>query len=227
MTTDCNKGLVLSGFFITFEGGEGGGKSTQIKALAQHLKKKGYDVIVTREPGGTVGGEAVRHVLLSGLAEKYGSTIEAVLFAAARADHVDELIEPALNAGKVVLCDRFIDSTRVYQGNSTELSNGYVEILEKAAINGHMPDLTFILDIPASEGMERAGKRRGKEQQADRFEKDAITIQEQRRQTFLKIAKHEPHRCHIIDATQQIEEVTYQITDICDMLMDKKRNATY
>ncbi|AQT42643.1 dTMP kinase [Bartonella apihabitans] len=133
----------MSGYFFTFEGGEGAGKSTQISLLGHFLKQKGYDVVVTREPGGTEGGEAIRHVLLSGSALKAGKLFEATLFAAARIDHVNEVIEPALKEGKIVLCDRFIDSTRVYQGANGENINQYLDILEKSAIHGHMPDITL------------------------------------------------------------------------------------
>ena len=139
----------MQGCFITFEGGEGAGKSTQINALAEYLRKKDYEVIVTREPGGTAGSEAVRYVLLSGYAEKYGAIVESVLFAGARADHVSELIAPALKAGKIVLCDRYIDSTRVYQGGGFSDSENYISLLEKTAILNCKPDLTFILDLPA------------------------------------------------------------------------------
>ena len=137
------------GKFITFEGGEGVGKTTQIRLLAERLTSKGIECIATREPGGSPWAEAVRHVLLSGLADKMGlgASGEAVLFAAARADHVDTKIEPALSEGKWVLCDRFMDSTRIYQGESGDVPSDLVDSLERIAIDGHQPDLTFVLDL--------------------------------------------------------------------------------
>ncbi|MHC5307290.1 dTMP kinase [Bartonella sp. LJL80] len=215
----------MKGCFITFEGGEGAGKSTQIKALQNHLKGEGFDVLVTREPGGTSGAEAVRHVLLSGIAEKYGPAVEAILFAAARADHVDGLIAPALEAGKIVLCDRFIDSTRVYQGLQSSGEDSYLTILERVAIDGCFPDLTFILDIPAKQGMMRAMERRAVGTDIDRFEKDTLEIQELRRQAFLKIAHDDPKRCNVIDATQTIEQIATQIANICDEYL--KSNSSH
>lgn len=139
----------MTGLFITFEGGEGAGKSTQIALLAEHLRALGLDPLITREPGGSAGAEAVRHVILSGNAENYGPAMEALLFAAARADHVDQLIRPALAENRIVLCDRFIDSSRAYQGVTGNLNATYMAAIERIAIDGAMPDLTIILDIPA------------------------------------------------------------------------------
>src|SRR5262249_28317962 len=146
---------VGTGLFVTFEGGEGAGKSTQIRRLAETLKARGHDVLVTREPGGSPGAEAVRHVLLSGAAEAFGTRMEAFLFAAARNDHFEEVIRPALLAGKVVLCDRFMDSSRVYQGITGNLEPDFIDALQRVAINGIVPDCTLILDIPAKVGLER------------------------------------------------------------------------
>lgn len=143
---------MIHGLFITFEGGEGAGKSTQIRTLADRLKAAGRDVVVTREPGGSAGGEAVRHVLLSGAAEAYGPSMEAILFSAARADHVDTVIRPAVDSGKDVLCDRFMDSSRVYQGVTGNLDPSFMRALERVAIAGMVPDLTLILDLPPEEG---------------------------------------------------------------------------
>lgn len=184
---------------ITFEGGEGSGKSTQIKLLAEKLEQSGYDVTVTREPGGSAGAEAVRHVLLSGAAEALGPEMEALLFAASRADHVDTVIKPALEAGRIVLSDRFIDSTRVYQGITGDVDPRLIRRLEILACNGVFPELTLIIDIDPETGLERAAERRAKDETADRFEKDNLEKQEMRRQGFLSIAKAEPDRCKIID----------------------------
>jgi len=209
------------GFFISFEGGEGTGKSTQMALLAAHLREKGREVVVTREPGGTKGAEAVRHVLLSGAAETYGTLMEVLLFAAARADHVDEVIAPALQAGKIVLCDRFIDSTRVYQGGAGYdgcVSSSAIALFEQAAIRGIKPDLTFILDVPASIGLSRARKRRPGDEAEDRFEREALEIHEKRRQIFLAIAAQEKHRCIVINAAR---EVTVIARDIA-LLIEKR-----
>ena len=147
------------GLFISFEGGEGAGKSTQIHILAETLRGRGLEVVVTREPGGSPGAEAIRHVLLSGAAEAFGVRMEAMLFAAARNDHVEEVIRPALENGAVVLCDRFLDSSRVYQGTTGNLEPDFIETLQRIAVDGTMPDLTLIFDIPAVDGLARARKR--------------------------------------------------------------------
>ena len=199
------------GFFITFEGGEGAGKSTQIELLARKLRAKRYDLMVTREPGGSPGAEAVRHVLLSGAAEPFGPQMEALLFAAARSDHVEQVIRPAIKAGKIVLCDRFIDSSRVYQGVTGGLDPAFMKSLERTSINGMMPDMTLIFDIDPALGMRRATDRRGKEA-ADRFEKETLEIHERRRQAYLAIAQAEPERCIFIDASQDQETVENMVT---------------
>ena len=132
----------MSGVFVTFEGGEGAGKSTQIKRLSDYLKKNGYNFVLTREPGGSVGAEAVRQVLLSGAAEPFGAETEVLLFAAARLDHMRETILPALADNKIVLCDRFYDSTRAYQGGGDGVSSDYLKQMEEIAVGDKHPDLT-------------------------------------------------------------------------------------
>ncbi|MEM7463110.1 MAG: dTMP kinase [Pseudomonadota bacterium] len=189
------------GWFITFEGGEGSGKSTQIRHLKKALEKKGFDVLLTREPGGSAGGEAVRHVLLTGAAEPFGSEMEAILFSAARSDHVETIIRPALEAGTIVLSDRFLDSTRVYQGVTGDVDMEFLKKLEEIACEDCWPDLTLILDIDPSEGLKRAKERRAEGEAADRFEKEPIKLQRRRRKAFLDIAKQEPERCVVIDAS--------------------------
>jgi len=198
-----------SGFLITFEGGEGTGKSTQLTLLAEYLRGLGYEVVVTREPGGTKGADIIRHVLLSGAAEKYGSHIETLLFAAARADHIDELIAPSLQEGKIVLCDRFIDSTRVYQGG--EGDDAMIATFGKIATGGIRPDLTFILDLPAIHGLARANARRAEGEAQDRFEKEQLDIHERRRQAFLTIARQEKERCIVIDANREVTMIARDI----------------
>lgn len=211
----------MTGLFITFEGGEGAGKSTQIALLAEHLRTLGLDPLITREPGGSAGAEAVRHVILSGNAESYGPAMEALLFAAARADHVDQLIRPALTDNRIVLCDRFIDSTRAYQGVTGNLGTNYMAAIERIAIDGAMPDLTIILDIPAKQGLSRANKRRGSDV-ADRFEKEAIAVHEARRQAFLAIAKAEPERCKVINADRAQEVISADIITVTDEILKKR-----
>jgi len=196
------KARVARGFFITFEGGEGAGKSTQIRRLADTLRAQGLDVQVSREPGGSPGAEAVRHVLLSGAAEPFGPRLEAVLFAAARSDHVEQVIRPAIEAGRVVLCDRFMDSSRVYQGVTGNLDIDFMRALERVTVNGMLPDLTIILDLDPEEGLRRASARRESGEAADRYEKEKLDVQQQRREAFLSIAEAEPDRCIVVDASQ-------------------------
>jgi dTMP kinase len=210
------------GLFVTFEGGEGAGKSTQIRLLAAALRARGLTVLMTREPGGSKGAEAVRHVLLSGAAESYGIRMEAILFAAARSDHVEQVIRPALSAGTVVLCDRFMDSSRVYQGITGNLEQPFIEALERVAINGVTPDCTIIFDLPATIGLERARKRSagpGESEQPDRFEKEELETHEKRREAFLDIAEREPLRCRVVDAMQAQETIAAQVLAIVGQLL--------
>lgn len=209
------------GFFITFEGGEGAGKSTQIGRLAQKLRDKRYQVAVTREPGGSPGAEAIRHVILSGAAEPLGPEMEALLFAAARSDHVEQLIRPALRRGKVVICDRFVDSSRVYQANvAAEL----LAEIERISLNGIMPDLTLIFDIDPEVGLRRAAARRG-DDQADRFEKETLAVHRRRRQAFLDIARNEPKRCVVIDAATDADTVENAVTSAVFTAMEARSHA--
>lgn len=199
------------GYFITFEGGEGSGKSSQIKRLIKELDKSNEKYILTREPGGSIGGEAVRHVLLSGAAESFGSEMEAILFSAARSDNVETIIKPALESGKHVICDRFFDSTRVYQGASGKADAELLSSLERVACEGAWPDLTLILDLDPKEGLARATKRRGAKTKPDRFEKENLTLQRKRRKAYLEIAKNEPERCVVIDASGAPSQVFARI----------------
>jgi dTMP kinase len=199
----------MRGRFITFEGGEGAGKSTQIRLLAERLRASNKDVVVTREPGGTPAAEAIRTLLLSGGAAELGPEAEAVLFAAARTDHVAHVIRPALLAGRWVLCDRFFDSTRVYQGGGAGVRNGMLDALERVAVGKTRPDLTIILDVPAAVGLARAAQRMATAGTVpDRFERDDLAIHEARRQAFLAIAAAEPERCIVIDATRSDTETS-------------------
>lgn len=211
-----------NGLFVTFEGGEGAGKSTQIRLLAERLRASGYDVIMTREPGGSTGAEAVRHVILSGAAEEFGVRMEAILFAAARNDHVEELIKPALAAGSVVLCDRFMDSSRVYQGVTGNLPHDFVANLERVAVNGTIPDCTIIFDLPAEIGLARARKRLDAidaEASPDRFEKEELETHKTRREAFLDIAAAEPFRCRVVDASGDVDAIAEAVYKIVEPML--------
>jgi len=200
----------MRGRFITFEGGEGSGKSTQAAMLAHRLKSLGIDVLLTREPGGSPGAEIIRHVLLSGAAKPLGGEAEAILFAAARDDHVRTTIRPALERGTWVLSDRFADSTRVYQGVAGEVDARLIRALERIAVGETLPDLTFILDVPVEVGLTRAGERRGKAA-ADRFEGEGREFHEKLRAAFLALAAGEPDRCVVIDVTEPRKQVADKI----------------
>ena len=190
----------MRGKFITFEGGEGTGKSTQAGMLAQRLETYGLAVQLTREPGGSPGAEIIRHVLLTGAAKPLGADVEAMLFAAARDDHVQCTILPALRSGKWVVCDRFADSTRVYQGILGQVDQKLINVLERVSVGELSPDLTVILDLPVQVGLERAKQRRGSAR-ADRFEGEGVEFHQKLRDAFLDIAAHEPDRCVVIDTT--------------------------
>lgn len=198
-----------SGKFITFEGGEGAGKSTQIQRLSSALEKTGLNVTVTREPGGSPGAEAIRRMLLDPAAE-WEPPAEALLHFAARADHFTTRIAPALRDGYWVLCDRFADSTRAYQGYGLGLDMAAIEALYDIALDGFVPDLTIILDIPVETGVARMIERGG---DPDRYEKMDTAFHERLRQGFLEIAGKEPDRCAVIDADTDIDSVTARIFD--------------
>ncbi len=206
-----------TGLFVTFEGGEGAGKSTQIRRLAEALRSRGHEVLLTREPGGSPGAEAVRYVLLSGAAEAFGTRMEAILFAAARNDHVEEVIRPALLDGKIVLCDRFMDSSRVYQGVTGNLEPDFIETLQRIAVNGVVPDCTVILDIPATAGLARVKSRNA--DGPDRFEKEELETHEKRREAYLDIAAREPQRCRVVNAMQDEADIAAEILAIITKLM--------
>ena len=199
----------MSGKFITFEGGEGTGKSTQAAMLALRLESLGLRVLLTREPGGSPGAEIIRHVLLSGAAKPFGPEAEAMLFAAARDDHIRCTILPALEAGKWVICDRFADSTRVYQGALGQVDQRLIKALERVSLGDLYPDLTLILDVPVALGLKRAARRRGGAN-PDRFEAEKIDFHEKLRQAYLALAAAEPDRCVIIDAAAPKGKVARQ-----------------
>ena len=198
------------GRFITLEGGEGAGKSVQARRLAARLATLGLSVVLTREPGGSPGAEALREVILSGGAARYGAIGEAILFSAARIDHIDATIAPALKRGEWVVCDRFLDSTRAYQGAAGRLDPALVASLERVAVGACRPDLTLMLDLPAGEGLARASARRGGAA-ADRFEGEGLVFHETLRRAFLAIVEAEPERCVLIDARPGEGEVAAAI----------------
>jgi len=200
----------MRGKFITFEGGEGTGKSTQTAMLALRLEALGLAVHLTREPGGSPGAEIIRHVLLSGAAKPFGPDVEAMLFAAARDDHVQCTILPALNSGKWVICDRFADSTRVYQGILGQVDQRLIKGLERVSIGDLAPDLTLVLDVPVELGLERVKLRRG-QAKPDRFEAENVEFHQELRQAYLAIAAEEPERCVVIDASGPKEAVARTI----------------
>ena len=189
----------MPGKFITFEGGEGAGKSTQVERLAERLRALGLGVVVSREPGGSAGAEAIRHVLLSGAAKPLGPHAEAILFAAARADHLRQTIRPALERGQWVISDRFADSTRIYQGVLGNVDARMIARLEKLTVGELGPDLTIILDIPPEEGLARVTRRRG-DAPVDRFEAEAFDFHKKLREAYLELAEREPNRCVVINA---------------------------
>jgi len=202
------------GRFITLEGGEGAGKSTQVKYLLSNLREAGVGAIGTREPGGSPGAEILRKVLLSGKLARLGSSAEAILFSAARIDHLENTIKPALAAGLYVISDRFFDSTRAYQGHRGQLDPSFMRALERVTLAGLRPDLTIILDLPAAEGLARAAARRSSGENADRFERENRAFHEALRTAFIEIAAAEPARCIVVNALRAEQQVARDIFKI-------------
>src|SRR5689334_2799752 len=198
------------GKFISFEGGEGSGKSTQIKLLAERLAAAKLRAIVTREPGGSPGAEVIRHVVLSGMGKLLGPDAETLLFAAARDDHVRTVIQPALSQGIWVLCDRFSDSTRAYQGSLGNVSASVLNAMQRVTIGDLKPDLTIILDLPVEVGQRRAAARRGSGA-PDRFEAEDLQFHRALRDAYRKIASEDPQRCVLIDANADADTVAARI----------------
>lgn len=203
---------VRRGRFVTFEGGEGAGKSTQVRLLSERLRQIGIHANTTREPGGSPGAEIMRHVVLSGAAKPLGPFAEAALFAAARADHLDVTIRPTLESGSWVICDRFADSTRAYQGVLGDLDPRLIAALEAVTVGDTRPDLTLILDLPAAEGLARAAARSGSN--ADRFESEDLNFHLRLRDAFRDIATREPARCVLVDASGTPEQVAEEVWQV-------------
>jgi len=202
--------MTEQGRLITFEGGEGVGKSTQIKSLAAKLAAHGLDVVTTREPGGTPGAEAIRTLVTEGTADRWSPLTETLLFLAARQDHIERLIKPALFEGRWVLCDRFIDSTRVYQGIAGTLGLDLIDRLHQTIFEGLRPDLTLLLDMPVETGL----ARRQAAGEGNRFEQKVMDFHLAVRGGFLDLAAREPERFAVIDAQPSPEEVSSAIIDV-------------
>ncbi len=209
-TEPPNSRCAQRALFITFEGGEGCGKSTQIAALKTRLESEGQSVVQTREPGGTPLGESIRHLLQHDEAgQGMSPEAELLLFAASRAQHVRERIQPALAADQIVLCDRFLDSTTVYQGVARAIDAQQVEAINRFAVGTTMPDLTILIDLPPEIGLARVHKR--SEGQLDRMEQEAIEFFQAVRQGYLDLAAKEPKRFVVLDGSLAIEALSEQI----------------
>ncbi|WP_291853196.1 dTMP kinase [Bradyrhizobium sp.] len=198
------------GKFISFEGGEGSGKSTQIRKLAERLAAAKLRTIVTREPGGSPGAEIIRHLVLSGMGKLLGPDAETLLFAAARDDHVHTVIQPALSQGTWVLCDRFSDSTRAYQVRLGQVLPAVLNAMQRVTIGDLKPDLTIILDIPVEVGLQRAAARRGSDA-PDRFEAEDVQFHQDLREAYRQIAAEDPQRCVLIDANADADMVAARV----------------
>lgn len=201
---------MVAGRFITFEGGEGSGKSTQARRLAERLGERGIDVVATREPGGSPFAEEIRALLLGGKLAPHPALAEALLFCAARADHLQATIRPALAAGKWVICDRFADSTRVYQGAAGGVADATLRALEDIVIGETRPQLTILLDLEPAAGLARA-KARHTAASEDPFERRLLEFHERLRAGYLAIATAEPERCVVVDGAQSAEAIGDQI----------------
>ncbi|MDF1594005.1 MAG: dTMP kinase [Desulfobacterales bacterium] len=203
--------------FITFEGIEGSGKTTQVKHVAGFLRKKGHECVITREPGGTPIGQKIRAILLDPASKGMSPLAELLLYTADRVQHVKELLGPSLAAGKTVLCDRYFDATLVYQGYARGLDVELIEQLHKLLLAGLRPDITFLLDLPPETGLSRAwaqinnGNRTGRE---SRFEKEALSFHEKVRSGYLTLARKEPERFRIIDAGRDVDDVQQEILKV-------------
>ncbi len=200
------------GLFITFEGADGCGKTTQLNLLAEYLKKQGYDVVVTREPGAKGLGEKIREILLN-----YDGVVsdrcEAFLFLADRAQNIDVIVNPAVSEGKIVLCDRHIDSTVAYQGYGRGQDIERINSLNNIATNGRKPDLTFVFDIDVETSQKRVGSNK------DRMERAGIDFHNRVRNGYLELAKNEPERIRVIDATKSIEDIQFEVRNILDLIL--------
>jgi dTMP kinase len=207
----------MSGWFITFEGVEGSGKTTQIRLAGQFLREKGFSVVMTQEPGGTPLGERIREILLNRGGFDISGDAEVFLFAAARAQHTDAVILPALEKGQVILCDRFSDATIAYQAFGRGLPLEAVREVCRLASRGLSPHMTLLFDLPVEKGLERAFRRiagRDEDRREDRFEQEHLDFHHRIREGYLAIAREEPHRVKIIDASRDIEPTRREVCSI-------------
>lgn len=198
------------GYFISFEGVDGSGKSTQIQRLADFLRSLSFDIVVTREPGGSIGGEEIRKLLLQGDVDRWSAETEILLFTAARRDHLERIILPAMKNGQIVICDRFTDSTRMYQGMRGPKLKKLVDMLDKEVI-GHDPDLTILIDIDPEIGLRRAKSRETVE---ERFEDFGLELQKKMRKGFLNLSKQFSNRISVIDGHQSEDNVSKEICSL-------------
>ena len=207
--------------FITFEGGEGVGKSTQIRVFREFLEKSGLQVVMTREPGGCDNALALRKMLVEGDADRWDGLSETLLYSAARNEHLREVIRPELKSGRWIICDRFADSTHVYQGEGRGMPYDVLEYISNIVVKDTWPDLTFVLDMPTEDGLYRA---RGRQENMfeNRFETIEDSFHERVRQGFLKIAKKNPQRCRVIDANGTIEEVHERVKNALFQYLQEK-----
>jgi dTMP kinase len=217
-----------TGTFITFEGGEGSGKTTVINRIGERLTADGYKVVTTREPGGTPQGERVRSLIVQGEIDSWSPLEEVLLIFAARHAHVAQVIYPALRDGKIVLCDRFTDSTRAYQGYGHGLDLALIESVNDLILNGFSPDLTFVLDVDPRIGVERSKRHLatesfGIESLEDRYEHMDLSFHDRLRAGFLDIAQKSPDRCHVIEDKQSIDDVSAQVFEILQTKMKKSK----
>ena len=208
----------MSGLFVTFEGVEGCGKSTQAKRIEAHLKARGHAVLLTREPGGTRIAEAIRGVLLDSANTAMSPTTDLLLYEAARAQHVAERIRPALEEGAIVVCDRFADSTTAYQGAGRALAAEDVEYLHRLATAGANPDLTIVLDVPVEEGLARAGRLND----PDRLEAEPVAFHRKVREGFLRIAEREPDRVKVLDGLRSPDAVASEVLRLVEELLEQR-----
>jgi dTMP kinase len=209
---------VAKGLFITFEGGEGAGKSTQVQLLAAHLKALGREVVVTREPGGTPQGEAIRNLLVNGATDTWSANAEALLNYAARDAHLKSVIRPALLQGKTVLCDRFFDSTLIYQGHAGGADPELVATLAQSIVGNDIPNLTLVFDLDPETGLRRAGARGAGFE--DRYERKGLAFHQALREGFKFLPVVDPQRCKLIDASQPIEAVSAAIGTHVESLLN-------
>ena len=212
----------MAGFFISVEGIEGSGKSTQVTLLAQVLRSQGREVIVTREPGGTAVGQVLRRLLLEAAAAPLAPGAELYLMLADRAQHVQEIVAPTLQANKIVICDRFVDSTTAYQGYGRGVELTFLTRLNAFACSGCMPALTFVLDLPVTEGLRRARQRQDRTDATDRFEAESVAFHERVRTGFLEVARADPQRVHLLDAVRPVEVIHQEILAVVQARLASK-----